>query len=122
MVNEGINQVQQPIAAQPAVPPPPTHTTVIVRDAQVAPSNYMVQAILVTIFCCLPFGIVAIVKATEVNSRFATGDVVGAQESSRSAKKWATIGLITGIILNLAWIIFVIVYYVVILAAFSRSF
>ena len=36
--------------------------------------NYLVQAILVTIFCCLPFGIVAIVFAAQVNSALAAGN------------------------------------------------
>ena len=31
--------------------------------------NYLVQAILVTIFCCLPFGIVSIVYAAQVNGK-----------------------------------------------------
>ena len=35
------------------------------------PNNYLVWAILVTIFCCLPFGIVAIIKANKVNTLYA---------------------------------------------------
>ncbi|NER07984.1 MAG: CD225/dispanin family protein [Okeania sp. SIO3C4] len=31
--------------------------------------SYLTQAILITVFCCLPFGIVAIVYAAQVNSR-----------------------------------------------------
>jgi hypothetical protein len=53
--------------------------------------NYLVQAILVTIFCCIPFGIVSIIYAAQVNSKLAIGDVAGAMESSRSAKLWAWI-------------------------------
>lgn len=67
-------------------PPPPTH---------------LVWAILVTIFCCLPLGIGAIVFAVQVNSKWAAGDVQGAYLSSRRAKLfsiWAMIlGLISGI-------------------------
>src|SRR5438128_1439779 len=33
--------------------------------------NYLVQSILCTLFCCLPFGIVAIVYAAQVNSKVA---------------------------------------------------
>jgi hypothetical protein len=50
--------------------------------------NYLVQAILVTIFCCLPTGIAAIVFAAQVNSKLAVGDIYGAQESSNKAKLW----------------------------------
>ena len=35
--------------------------------------NYLVQAILVTLCCCLPFGIVAIVYAAQVNSKLDRG-------------------------------------------------
>ena len=43
-----------------------------VPGSQVAPvqvPNYLVQSILVTLFCCLPFGIVAIVYAAQVNGK-----------------------------------------------------
>lgn len=50
--------------------------------------NYLVWAILSTIFCCLPFGIPAIVYASQVDTRLRTGDYNGALESSRKAKTW----------------------------------
>jgi hypothetical protein len=53
------------------------------------PPNYLVQAILTTLFCCLPFGIVSIVFAAQVNSKFNAGDVTGAVDVSRKAKLWA---------------------------------
>ena len=62
--------------------------------------NYLVQAILCTLFCCLPAGIVSIVYAAQVNSKLAIGDRAGAIQSSENAKKWAwvsfgvTVGLI----------------------------
>ena len=61
-------------------------------------NNNMVKAILVTIFCCLPLGIVAIIKASEVNGKLAAGDVQGAQLSAAEADKWGNYGLICGII------------------------
>lgn len=60
--------------------------------------NYLVQSILVTIFCCLPTGIAAIVFASQVNAKLAAGDISGAQASSANAKKWIMISLIAGII------------------------
>lgn len=50
--------------------------------------NYLVQSILVTIFCCLIGGIVAIVHAAQVNSKLRAGDYAGAVASSKSAKQW----------------------------------
>lgn len=59
--------------------------------------NYLVQAILTTIFCCLPFGIVSIVYAAQVNSKLLAGDVSGARESSRKARMWAWIAFGAGL-------------------------
>jgi len=53
--------------------------------------NYLVPAILVTIFCCLPTGIAAIVYAAQVNSQLAAGNVAGAMQSSKNAKMWCWI-------------------------------
>tara|TARA_B100001750_G_scaffold57482_1_gene45428 strand:- start:1133 stop:1378 length:246 start_codon:yes stop_codon:yes gene_type:complete len=61
-------------------------------------NNNMVKAILVTIFCCLPFGIIAIIKASEVNGKLAAGDVEGAQQSAAEADKWGNYGLIGAIV------------------------
>ena len=53
------------------------------------PDNYLVWAILSTVLCCLPLGIASIVFSSQVNSKFAAGDLAGAQESSRRAKNFA---------------------------------
>ena len=71
-------------------------------------NNNMVKAILVTLFCCLPFGIVAIIKAAEVNGKLAAGDVAGAQHSAGEADKWSNYGLITGVVFSVLYIIFVV--------------
>lgn len=62
------------------------------------PPNYLVPAILVTIFCCLPGGIVTIVYATQVNSKYQAGDIAGAQEASKKAKMWAMISAGAGVV------------------------
>lgn len=50
--------------------------------------NYLTQAILVTLFCCMPFGIPAIVHASRVNTKLSAGDLTGALASSQQAKRW----------------------------------
>jgi len=60
--------------------------------------NYLVQAILTTIFCCLPFGIVSIVYAAQVNGKLQAGDRAGAVQSSRNARMWAWISFGTGLV------------------------
>lgn len=71
--------------------------------------NYLVQAILVTIFCCIPFGIPAIVFAAQVNSKLAAGDIDGAKDSSRKAKMWTWIAFGVGLGIILITIIFYVI-------------
>lgn len=63
-------------------------------------SNYLVQAILVTICCCIPGGIVAIVYAAQVNGRLAAGDYAGAVNASNNAKTWCWVSFGLGIIVG----------------------
>lgn len=65
------------------------------------PDNNMLWAILSTLFCCLPLGIVAIINAAKVDGLYRSGDYSGAQEAADNAKKYAQYGLIIGII----WIV-----------------
>ncbi len=55
--------------------------------------NYLIPAILSTVFCCLPLGVVSIVFATQVNSKIAAGDIAGAMESSKKAKMFMFISV-----------------------------
>ncbi|MCB0770316.1 MAG: CD225/dispanin family protein [Flavobacteriales bacterium] len=56
------------------------------------PKNWLVESILVRIFCCLPFGIVGIINAANVNTKFDSGDIEGARRASAEAGKWTKIG------------------------------
>jgi predicted secreted protein len=90
-----------------AYPPP--------GQGQVAqPNNHLVFAILTTLFCCLPLGIVSIVKASQVNGLWAQGRYPEAQQSAASAKKWAMWSAILGIV--------VIVVYAIVAVAGGMSF
>ena len=64
-------------------------------------NNQMVKAILVTVLCCLPFGIVAIIKSSEVNGKLAVGDIVGAQMSASSSSNWSNMAIIFGLIFGI---------------------
>ena len=61
------------------------------------PKNWLVESILVTVLCCLPFGIAGIVNAANVNSRWTAGDFEGAERAAKEAKKWTKIGFFIGI-------------------------
>ena len=67
--------------------------------------NYLVLAILVTIFCCLPFGIVSIVYAAQVNRKRAVGDIGGAIQASKKAKIWIWVSIGTGLFVSLIIVI-----------------
>jgi hypothetical protein len=71
------------------------------------PPNYLVWAILSTVLCCLPLGIVSIVYAAQVNGKFAGGDVAGALESSRKAKQFAIWSAVAGLVVVLLYAVFV---------------
>lgn len=68
--------------------------------------NHLVWAILTTLFCCLPLGIVSIVYASQVDGKRAAGDIVGARVASQNAKTWAIWGALSGPILITLWIVF----------------
>jgi len=63
------------------------------------PKNYLIESILVTLFCCLPFGIVGIFYASQVNSKFVIGDYDGAQAASENAKKWMIWSAVSGVVI-----------------------
>ena len=77
---------------------PATDSQVPPQTAQsVPPPNYLAWAILTTVLCCLPFGIVSLIYAAQVNSKWMAGDIEGAKLSSKNAKIWAWVAFGVGI-------------------------
>jgi len=72
-------------------------------------SNYLVQSILVTLLCCLPIGIPAIVFAAQVNGKVQGGDLSGAMASSKKAKMWCWIAFGVGLIFVILQIIITVI-------------
>lgn len=77
---------------------------------QQCPSTNLVLAILVTLFCCLPFGIVSIVYATKVEGCFYSGNYMLAKQNSDKAKKWAIAGIITSAV---CWFLYILLIFIV---------
>lgn len=71
------------------------------------PNNLVIA--IISIICCLPLGIPAIIFATQVNSKVAAGDIAGAQEASAKAKKFAIIGIVVWAVCVVLYIIFALV-------------
>ena len=55
------------------------------KTVMMKPNDNMLLAILTTVCCCLPFGIVAIIKASQVNNLFAMKQYAAAQVSAEEA-------------------------------------
>ena len=77
--------------------PPPYNSPGARRPAGPKPDNYLVWAILSTLFCCLPLGVASIVFAAQVDGKYNSGDYAGAQNSSEKAKNFAIFGAIGGV-------------------------
>lgn len=69
--------------------------------------NYLWQSIVVTLFCCWPFGIPAIVYAAKVDTLRARGDIAGALAASSSAKTWCLVSVGAIVAVGVLWLIFV---------------
>jgi len=92
-------------------PPPPPPAYGAVPPGQPAggpPPNNLVWAILTTLFCCLPLGVVSIVFAAQVNSKWAAGDYAGAQDSARKARQFAMWSAIAGLVIVVLYIVFIV--------------
>ena len=93
-------------AGTPAVP---LQATGVVLPPGAAVQNYLVFAILATVFCCLPAGIPAIVYAAQVNGKLQAGDLAGAQLASKNAKMWCLISLGLGLGIIVLYVILMMV-------------
>jgi hypothetical protein len=72
------------------------------------PKTYLVWSILVTIFCCLPLGIVAIIKSTKVNALWAQGRPDEARSTADSARKWVIASAILGVIATAVYVAYIL--------------
>jgi t-SNARE complex subunit (syntaxin) len=67
------------------------------------------MAIITTLLCCLPLGIVSIVYASQVNSKWSMGDYQGAMASAESARKWWIAALASGLVVLVLYVVLVVV-------------
>lgn len=90
--------------APPAAYPPPAQPYGYAppsgqyQPAMAMPPNYLWQSIVVTLLCCWPLGIPAIVFATQVGKKYGMGDYAGAAAASKKARTWMTVALVLGVI------------------------
>ena len=92
-----------------SAPPPPPPSPYGAPGAQGAPPpNYLVWAI-VAVFLCWPLAIPSIVFSAQVNSKWALGDVAGAQAASAKAKTFAMWATIVGVAAGVLYVLFFLV-------------
>lgn len=72
------------------------------------PNNYLVWAILTTLLCCLPFGIVSIVYSSKVDSYWFAGRQGQAMDAARKAKNWAIASAVSGFVFGILYILLVV--------------
>ncbi len=82
------------------------------------PDNYLVWAILSTVFCCLATGIASIIYASKVNEAYAKGEYEEAIQASKNAKMWALVG--AGISVAF-WIVYLAIFGFAIFGAMANG-
>ena len=82
-------------------PEPPTQNAM--------PKTWLVESILVTLFCCLPFGIVGIIYANKIEEEYNSGRYQQALQHSIQAKKWTFWGCFTGLGILIIYIFLLII-------------
>ncbi len=83
-------------------PPPPAGGSATVP-------NYLVPAI-ISIFCCWPLAIPAIIFAVQVNNKVTAGDIAGAQDASKKAKMFSFIAIGLGLVGIICYVLIFLVF------------
>lgn len=96
-------QEPQPTAQQPQPQP------VQQQPAGPKPKNFLALSILATLFCCLPFGIPAIIFSAQVDSNWNAGRYQEARDASRKAKTWMLVSVGIGAFFIIAYIALIII-------------
>ncbi|KAM9218149.1 proline rich transmembrane protein 1B [Leptosomus discolor] len=73
------------------------------------PKDYMVESVLVTVFCCLLTGVVALVYSHETRAALGRGDMAQANVASKKAQSLVLFSLFFGLFASISWVIYVLV-------------
>lgn len=82
--------------------PPPS------SGAPASVPNYLIPAI-ISLFCCLPLGVVGVIFAAQVNGKVAAGDTAGALDAAKKAKMFSFIAIGLGLAGILCYVLFVVI-------------
>lgn len=106
-----------PAFYQPSFLPPSTYPsyTIYVNgpplsdEQQPLPKDYLVESLLVTIFCCLMSGLVAVMYSYETRAALTRGDIREAEKTSQKARLLVMFSLMFGVFVFVGWIIYVVI-------------
>ncbi|KAM6047454.1 proline rich transmembrane protein 1B [Theristicus caerulescens] len=73
------------------------------------PKDYMVESVLVTVFCCLLTGVIALVYSHETRAALGRGDMAQANVASKKAQSLVLFSLLFGLFASISWVIYVLV-------------
>lgn len=88
-----------PVTVTPPPPPGPPQPTLTTTSSPAVPTH-LVMAIITTLCCCMPLGIVSLIFASQVAGKVRAGDIAGARKASSRARTWAIVGIIGGLIVQ----------------------
>uniref|UniRef100_A0A8V5GIH6 Uncharacterized protein n=1 Tax=Melopsittacus undulatus TaxID=13146 RepID=A0A8V5GIH6_MELUD len=73
------------------------------------PKDYVVESVLVTVFCCLLTGLGALIYSHETRAALGRGDMAHAYVASRKAQSLVLFSLLFGLFASISWVIYVLV-------------
>ena len=88
----------QPYQQQPSMPQQQYANDLEPAQTEPCPPTNLVWAIISTVLCCLPVGIVAIIYALKVTNKYREGDIEGAKRASETGAWWCIASIVLGII------------------------
>ncbi|XP_017558220.1 proline rich transmembrane protein 1B [Pygocentrus nattereri] len=106
-----------PAFYQPSFLPPSTYPSYAIymnspplgEEQTPLPKDYLVESLLVTIFCCLMSGLVALMYSYETRAALARGDIREGEKASQKARLLVTFSLMFGVFVFVGWIIYVVI-------------
>ncbi|XP_039543350.1 proline rich transmembrane protein 1B [Pimephales promelas] len=106
-----------PAFYQPPFLPPATYPSYTIymngpalgEEQTPVPKDYLVESLLVTIFCCIMSGLVAVMYSYETRAALTRGDIREAEKTSQKARLLVMFSLMFGIFVFVGWIIYVVI-------------
>lgn len=94
-----VEQPQQPVTPYPnqSTGQPQYASPQPALPTEPCPPTNLVWAVISTVLCCIPAGIVAIVYATKVQSKYNAGDLEGAKRASETSAWWCIAAIVLGL-------------------------